>query len=72
MGVLKIIKKSWVNFLNKQAEANKRNFGTTEGLNCCNLQKYDELGKEQEPKSLDVAMDGEAEKLRGKNDSPSN
>jgi hypothetical protein len=65
MGVLKSIKKSWVNYLSKQAEANKRNFGTTEGLSCCNLQKYDELGKEPELKSVDGG--GEAETQREKN-----
>ena len=69
MGVLKSIKKSWVNYLSKQAEANKRNFGTTEGLSCCNLQKYDELGKEPELKSVDVTVEATAH--RGENDSPS-
>lgn len=65
MGVLKAIKKSWVNYLARQAEANKRNFGTTEGLSCCNLQKYDELGKEPELKSVDGAAESEAS--RGEN-----
>jgi len=71
MGILHSIKTSWMNYLNRQAEANKRNFGTTEGLSCCNLQKYDELDKEQALKFVDVSEDGEAEKQRWKNDSPS-
>ena len=62
MGIMHSIKTSWVNFLDRQAEANKRNFGTTEGLSCCNLQKYDELGKEPELKSVDGG--GEAETQR--------
>jgi len=65
MGVLKSIKKSWMNFLDRQAEANKRNFGTTEGLSCCNLQKYDELGKEQVLNPVDETA--EVEEQREKN-----
>lgn len=60
MGVLRAIKKSWMNYLHKQAEANKRNFGTTEGLRCCNLQKYSEPGTEPELKAVDGTAEPEA------------